>query len=415
MRITRCNIFWESMASPYLELYDLAVFEIALSNDDIRNKLLLKCNMVDDKSESAIYDPNPYEINYHIDESIEIHIISNEMETWCNRRHIRISNMVLKPRPGVSYHVEDDWDVMKSVERIHFTNLYRNIDTKSLLSRLTNLKYFSYWIEHRCDSTIEYLIHQHHANSTRSSSPCSILGVSLSCRYISATMITELIKSIPTIEEFMFRYERNYLNDLSGFRNEHVSMIAERWKNLRQLILHNRSIYDDSLIHFQHTGQKFTSIQLTSCKTFSILGLASLLTHSAASLTHLILRNLSICEADLITILPNFHQLRVLEFDNFGDNLLQVIGQHCPKLTSLRRVSMFMDSQITDDGIQALTNGCKSIEVIVLGNCPSLSWSSFPLLVQVYANTLKQFFIKIVNYPNPALFKDCRYPLLQKS
>ncbi len=155
--------------------------------------------------------------------------------------------------------------------------------------------------------------------------------------------------------------------------------LAPLMKNLQHLQLHIPQSFDTaSLESLSLHCTRLISLDLSSDHSISSEGLERI-GQRCPSLTHLLLKPSS---TGCLTLFHCFPHLTYLDLTlpyslQMGDEMLHLLAKHCPSLKVLKKIR-----GVSDQGIQALANSIRTLQVFVLSSSPSVTSRGIQPLLQ---------------------------------
>jgi hypothetical protein len=396
MKIPKFKIFWECIASDYLELHDLAVFELACDAKSVRNELCLPRKRHRALSSSC----NPYAVDLYLSPSRRILLRNMTMMIWCQKRRLRLPHVELgfelKSR-SLSRHAQstpslfsqllaslncidaspsevdrdEGWDLFNHVESLHLTNWSFIFDNDELWTRLPRLQNFSSKAVVFLPSSMLAL-----AQLPSQSSKYAYL-TSLSLEGMSADALRLLFQNLSVSALTSLSLTKSSLDDPLLF-------IASKFNMLRSLELLRCNCFSDRGLEFLAESRAvLRRLRVMNCHKVTAHGIRKLLAYSYAHIEELGL--CSITEGDLIEILRHCRSLRSLELTSsiiltmrYGAELLDRIAQHHRALRALS-LDVLMVAEVTPRCYCQLIESCQQLErfAVVYGIAFDRDTSSF--------------------------------------
>lgn len=339
----------------------------------------------------------------------EILIDSVDMKVWCDKRQYIFENIKfskgLKADKLMQYIIDSDkqrqssHDILTHVKRLNVNStahLPKYISKFKSLSTFEGSVHYEDWKNSIpffiFDKDIKALVRQGQINQNRLSSispGCHfITSLSFNIMDLSSESIESLIIALPNITSISFQNGK-ILSD------KHLILMEKHWKQLHSIDFSGSGqVTDVGLLSLSDTIRRYRYMKLQN-SFITIDGLLKLLQHSNESLVHLSLSYV-FNEDIFIDLISHFKKLRRIQAVTFGqcsDRLLLAISTHCPQLKELCVGDHMSIDSITDQGVEYLSNGCKSIEILMLGSCKGLTYQGFDIISKAYCNTLRELVI----------------------
>jgi hypothetical protein len=402
MKLPKIEVFWQSVASPFLSVEDLATFELAIDNRDERRNLMLPIPIDETQPGDDELPPffNPYMTLFSLNTNEATELTCEEMKIWCERRKIVLYNITLKYIPSYDRNAIEVassstvFDLFQHVRDLRVEDVAEHyLMAKKLFPKLHSLRKFCLLDEAIADIEVFALIRQVNANLTRSKDiypgPCALEDLRLHVGGLSTRTLKYLVGNLTSIKKITLECPDTMKDDL-------VEVMAMRWTQLHHVDIYNTHLNDSAFEAFRRTQQRFDSIRLTDINDLTANGLKNLLWNSAASLTELSLYSIKMSDKDMTMLLQHCTAIRALSLEFMSDCssiVLRSIAKRCPHLRQLKLRKLNDADKIRDADIQSLVQGCPHISKLHLSYFPSLSPKSVDMIDTAYAKIITRFWI----------------------
>lgn len=420
MKFPNPNIFWECVASSFLDVKDMARLEYALDCKSTRSELSLH-NQPIRESKCHAYD------SITLLDSNEVAIDSLSKLLWCQSRQLRVVNVKLlvdpslasdqdsETRENINYFCERDrWDILNHICTIevwcHITNI------EDMLHRLRSVRALT-WVSVTANGILMKTLTKIRNDVSKisamdQSSP--LIASPNILQDLSRIGISSVGSTIRDFDDFISSYPSITSAKLASNRlaDDHLRSISQNWQKLSTLRLVSNVVSDQGLRYLSESPTKLQSLSLSKCYGVSYEGLTCLMN---SSLQELRLSQITLSIDEIRSLVSACISLRILELSCitsvlYCDDILHTIVTNCPLITTLI-LPRYGGLGRGNDPIDQLTKGCKDIEVLYLGRLPILTFSNITQLAKAYKHSLREITLMKVPNMETALksFASCRH------
>lgn len=424
MKIPKRKIFWQHIASPYLNLADLTCFETAVCNHLDRRRLMLPMPMetdtiiIDDEDTDILPELcNPYESLFQLNTNVWTELESDEMRIWCENRRLVVQRVQLSFIPQLDRNEAiHPWDMLHYITDLYVEDLEEPlVIRKKFFGKLLSLRSFTCMSESLVEGELVSLVKQANANVVRSDDhipgPCQLEKLTLHLAEIGPKTLKYLIGNLSALTSILFAHAECIKDDM-------IELMALRWTSLNSIDIIDTRLSDKGLETFRKTPQKFQYVRLMGVEEITANGIRSLLSNSGNSLLELKLSCVDLSDKDVASLLQLCPRLKGLTLDAIPDcsgTIIRVISKRCPNLTQLKLEDLYDSDKVRDSDIQLFVNGCKKIAKLHLTGFTSITPKAVDMIDQAYAMTLTKFWLndkKMLQRLRRTQFSSCRHRLV---